>query len=234
MRSQLQDQVGSCVHPYQHHLIVSTAVLRSSEALSFFIPIVAHVSMSDQSSTSYVAASDVLDRQRHMRYFAHSLKSLPSAYAHLDTNRLTLVHFAVHSLDLLGALDDDNMLQKLNIDKADIVNWIYSLQILPSEGGGGSSSSTSSEHGGFKGGTFLGGQGAQYKAISADDGVESVAEGTKCYEYLPYQGFEYDHGHVAMTYTALCTLAALGDDLSRFDRMGAVTSLKQLQRGDGR
>mmetsp|Transcript_30609 Transcript_30609/g.67258 ORF Transcript_30609/g.67258 Transcript_30609/m.67258 type:complete len:393 (-) Transcript_30609:58-1236(-) len=191
--------------------------------------------MAEQSST------ESFDRERHIRYFAHSLKSLPSAYAHLDTNRLTLVHFAVHSLDLMGVLDDDATLLKVGIDKEGIVDWIYSLQILPSaegddEGSSRHSSSSSSSsknystwnaHGGFKGGTFLGGPGAQYRDDGAKEGM------SRQYECLPYHGFEYDHGHVAMTYTALCTLVALGDDLSRFDKRSAVKSLKSLQRDDG-
>jgi len=36
-----------------------------------------------------------------------------------------------------------------------------------------------------------------------------------------------------MTYTALCTLLALGDDLSRVNRKGIVTALKHLQKPDG-
>lgn len=182
--------------------------------------------MADQSST------ESFDRERHIRYFAHSLKSLPSAYAHLDTNRLTLVHFAVHSLDLMGVLDDDATLQKVGIDKEGIVEWIYSLQILPSaaedDEGSNKSNSKWNNHGGFKGGTFLGGPGAQYRDDGAEEGMK------RQYECLPYHGFEYDHGHVAMTYTALCTLVALGDDLSRFDKRSAIKSLKSLQRDDGR
>ena len=43
----------------------------------------------------------------------------------------------------------------------------------------------------------------------------------------------YDHSHLAMTYVALCTLLALGDDLSRVDRIGMLRTLKSLQREDG-
>ena len=185
--------------------------------------------MADQLS----AANTCFDRHRHIRYFAHSLKSLPPAYAHLDTNRLTLVHFAVHSLDLMGVLDDDASMQKLGIDKDSIADWIYSLQILPCNDDGGSGSSSmnnnKNDHGGFKGGTFLGGPCAQYRVVMAkDDGGANNEKKRECH------GVDYDNGHIAMTYTALCTLAALGDDLSRFDQKGAIKALKHLQRDDGR
>ena len=159
------------------------------------------------------------DRKRHIRYFAHSLRSLPSAYSNLDTNRLTLVHFSVQSLDLLGVLDDEDMLNILSIDKKAVVDWIYSLQVLPDARG------LWPDHVGFKGGTFLGGTGTQYR----DAGERNVGDP----KTVPYEGFAYDHGHIAMTYTALCSLVALGDDLSRFHRRGVIAALRHLQRPDG-
>jgi geranylgeranyl transferase type-1 subunit beta len=137
------------------------------------------------------------NHKRHVKYFAGCLRQLPGAYDRLDTNRLTLVHFAVHSLDVLGALPEgdpqdclsEEAMAKQVVNKSAIVNWIYSLQL---------------ETGGFVGGSFLGAE--------------------------PHG---YSHSHIAMTYTALCTLAALGDDLSRVDREKAIASLKPLQRDDG-
>ena len=43
----------------------------------------------------------------------------------------------------------------------------------------------------------------------------------------------YDSGHVAMTYTALCSLIILGDDLSRVDKQAIAYGLKNLQLQDG-
>lgn len=43
----------------------------------------------------------------------------------------------------------------------------------------------------------------------------------------------YDSGHVAMTYTALCVLLILGDDLSRVDRQAIAYGLKNLQAANG-
>jgi len=37
-----------------------------------------------------------------------------------------------------------------------------------------------------------------------------------------------------MTYTALASLIILGDDLSRVDRKGIISSIKKLQKEDGR
>ena len=41
------------------------------------------------------------------------------------------------------------------------------------------------------------------------------------------------HGEVLVSYTALCTLRTLGDDLSRVDRRGIVRALSRLQLSDG-
>ena len=43
----------------------------------------------------------------------------------------------------------------------------------------------------------------------------------------------YDSGHVAMTYTALCSLIILGDDLNRVDKQAIAYGLKNLQLQDG-
>lgn len=44
----------------------------------------------------------------------------------------------------------------------------------------------------------------------------------------------YDSGHVAMTYTGLCSLLILGDDLSRVNRQACLAGLRALQLEDGR
>ena len=62
---------------------------------------------------------------------------------------------------------------------------------------------------GFKGGTFLG----------------NINKDVCLY---------YNQGHLAMTYSALCTLITLGDDLERVDKKGIVKGLMCLQRDDGR
>jgi len=44
---------------------------------------------------------------------------------------------------------------------------------------------------------------------------------------------EYDHGHVAMSYTAIASLLILGDDLSRVDRKAVLAGVRALQLLDG-
>merc|ERR1719319_292550 len=43
----------------------------------------------------------------------------------------------------------------------------------------------------------------------------------------------HDHGHVAMTYTALATLVILGDDLSGINRRALLAGVRALQLADG-
>jgi len=66
--------------------------------------------------------------ERHGAYFKENMKSLPSFYATMDSNRLTLLYFCVSGLDLLGMLD--------TVDKDSIVRYVYSLQSdYPDRGG---------------------------------------------------------------------------------------------------
>lgn len=44
----------------------------------------------------------------------------------------------------------------------------------------------------------------------------------------------YDSGHVAMTYTGLCSLLILGDNLSRVNKQACLAGLRALQLEDGR
>lgn len=144
------------------------------------------------------------ERASHIRYFMLSLHQLPSAYSSLDTNRLTLVHFSIQSLDLLGVLHNEGDKRSSQIDRVSITEWIMSLY--------------SNDGSGFKGGTFIG----------------------------PSTGFnQYDHSHVAMTYTALATLVALHNNvdvnskdklpsfLEKIDKKKIISNLRDLQREDG-
>lgn len=165
---------------------------------------------SSASAATEIATASQFDRDRHIKYFSHHLLKLPFPYSSLDTNRLTLVHFAVHALDMLGVWDDDDLVQKLGLNKQQIIDWIYGLQVTEPE-----------EYAGFKGGTFLGG--APNTANNDDDNNSPPRE--------------FNHGHIAMTYTALCTLAMLGDDFQRIAKDKILKAMKRLQRtgddGDG-
>lgn len=138
-------------------------------------------------------ATTDFNRQQHIRYFAGCLRQLPSAYSTLDTNRLTLVHFCVHALDIMGVLEEQ-------VNTVQVIEWIYSLQQQAS--------------GGFCGGPFVG-------------------NNNDCTTDESNDGNPYAHSHIAMTYTALATLTALGDDLRRVDKEKIIESLSKLQRPDG-
>jgi geranylgeranyl transferase type-1 subunit beta len=160
----------------------------------------------------------VLNRPRQIAYFASSLKALPGGYGKLDTNRLTLVHFAVNALDLLGVWDDDNddsaeYRATHNLNKQDIIDWIYSLQ-LPEKDESDNNDPDAVHSAGFLGGTFLGG--------SCVDNKEQNPPPS-----------HYSYGHIAMMYTALCTLKCLGDDWIRLNKAGIIQELGRLQLPDG-
>jgi len=82
----------------------------------------------------------MLNRQSHIKYFLRHLSILPSPYSGQDTYRLTICYFCLGGLDILNALEQIP-------NKNDIINWIYSLQII---------STKYPEHSGFLGGSFLG------------------------------------------------------------------------------
>lgn len=45
---------------------------------------------------------------------------------------------------------------------------------------------------------------------------------------------EYNVGHLAMTYSCLCTLIILGDDLSRLNKVTTLKAVQYLQNDNGR
>ncbi|XP_046354801.1 geranylgeranyl transferase type-1 subunit beta-like [Haliotis cracherodii] len=140
-------------------------------------------------------------REKHVKFFVRTLQILPSSCASLDTNRMTIAFFALSGLDVLCAL---NAIEK---EKQDIIDWIYSLQVLPDEQG------ANRPQCGFRGSSTLGHHHDPAKART--------------------KPIVYDSGHIAMTYTALASLVILGDDLSRLDKDAIISGLKALQQDDG-
>ncbi|KAL3226323.1 hypothetical protein MRX96_004422 [Rhipicephalus microplus] len=137
-------------------------------------------------------------RNQHVKFFQRCLNVLPSAMSSLDEMRMTVAYFAVSGLDLLNALDTIE-------NKEDIVQWIYSHQVLPNK------DRSNLDRCGFKGSHATG-----FKGNDLDDCASS-----------------FNCGHIAMTYTALATLIILGDDLSRVDRQAIMQGLKALQQESG-
>eukprot|EP00128_Syssomonas_multiformis_P000600 Colp12_sorted_trinity150504_noHs@34453 len=82
---------------------------------------------------------------RHVKYFKRCLQVLPTEYASLDSNRMTICFFALSALDLmdkLSALSEE--------EKKAIIEWIYSCQVQPYD------NEVESGRCGFRGGNFLG------------------------------------------------------------------------------
>ncbi|KAL3802782.1 hypothetical protein HJC23_007559 [Cyclotella cryptica] len=164
------------------------------------------------------------ERLRHIRYFTNSLQNLPKQYSSADTNRLTLVHFCIQSLDILGVLPDyssdvkccRNVNEDVYLNRDEIVEWIYGLQTLPTivENFDRSVSPCSKATPQYAGGGF---KGSNYLGPTRPAGPSNP----------------YDHSHLAMTYVALCTLIALGDDLSRVNREAILSTLRGLQKDNG-
>ncbi|KAK7116030.1 geranylgeranyl transferase type-1 subunit beta-like [Littorina saxatilis] len=148
-----------------------------------------------------MADTGKLHREKHVKYFKRMLQIIPGQFASLDTHRMTIAYFALSGLDLLGALHE------VEKEKQAIIEWIYSLQVVPN------SSGTNLLHCGFRGSSTLG---------HSFDTKKSQQ-----------QNIAYDSGHVTMSYTALACLLILGDDLSRVNRPAVAAGLRSLQQEDG-
>ena len=176
------------------------------------------------------------ERLRHIRYFTHSLRTLPKQYSSADVNRLSLVHFCIQSLDILGCLpggggngEEEIICGTVNedvyINRGEIIDWIYGLSTLPTIIADGEDSVKRYAGGGFKGGTYLG------PIDNSNNNSEEQQQNQSSSQQQ--QKHPYDHSHIAMTYVALCTLRALNDDLSRINKHVILSTLQQLQKDDG-
>jgi len=144
---------------------------------------------------------DEWKRSKHVKYFVRCINALPQAYKSLDTSRMTVLFFAISGLDLLNALDE------VENRRSEIIDWMYSLQVLPKESGNDSCKC------GFHGSSFLGYKYDKQGSFTAEE--------------------IYEGSHIAMTYTALLTLVILGDDLKRVNKKAIISSLKSLQLENG-
>uniref|UniRef100_A0A674H0M6 Protein geranylgeranyltransferase type I subunit beta n=1 Tax=Taeniopygia guttata TaxID=59729 RepID=A0A674H0M6_TAEGU len=109
-------------------------------------------------------------RERHVRFFQRCLQILPERYSSLETSRLTIAFFALSGLDMLDSLDV--------VNKDDIIEWIYSLQVLPTE------DRSNMNRCGFRGSSYLG------MPFNPSKG--------------PGISHPYDSGHIAMTCSTFC------------------------------
>ncbi|TMS03167.1 Geranylgeranyl transferase type-1 subunit beta [Larimichthys crocea] len=150
-------------------------------------------------------------RDRHVRFFQRTLQVLPERYASLETTRLTIIFFALSGLDVLDALDV--------IDRNLMIEWIYSLQVLPTEDRScGTLQKVNTKHE------------TEFETVNQSCFLAPVSLDV-CLG--PGVLHPYDSGHVAMTYTGLCSLLILGDDLSRVNKQACLAGLRALQLEDG-
>ncbi|XP_064621057.1 geranylgeranyl transferase type-1 subunit beta-like [Lineus longissimus] len=140
-------------------------------------------------------------RDKHIKFFTRSLAVLPDRMVSIDTMRMTVAFFGISGLDVLDALD------QLDGQKKDIIEWIYSLQVLPDSQG------LNKTKCGFRGSPMIG------NSFDPEKARETL---------LPYDG-----GHIAMTYTSLACLLILGDDFSRVNKPAVLAGVRQLQIEDG-
>ncbi|XP_074649953.1 geranylgeranyl transferase type-1 subunit beta-like [Tubulanus polymorphus] len=142
-----------------------------------------------------------LMKSKHVKFFRRTLAVLPGHMVSLDTMKMTIAFFSISGLDILGRLDE------LNDDKEEIIEWIYSLQVLPDEGGKNMNKC------GFRASNMI--------------GCSYEPEKTRSDQCI------YDGSHIAMTYTALASLIILGDDLSRVNKPAIIQGVRSLQMSDG-
>nr|XP_053633943.1 geranylgeranyl transferase type-1 subunit beta-like [Cherax quadricarinatus] len=142
-------------------------------------------------------------RARHIKYLQRCLRVLPYSAVTFDTSRMTVLFFALSGLDLLDGLQEISKKEREHI-----VDWIYSLQIVPSDDKDQLASA------GFRGGTSLA------SCRGQADYTTNISS--------------FDCGHITMTYTALASLIILGDDLSRVNRKAVLAHVAALQCQDGR
>jgi len=144
-----------------------------------------------------------LTHSRHAKFFQRTLAVLPSSLASFDTQRVTVAYFAISGLDLLDRLDI------LEDQKASMINWLYNCLISPAPG--------------------------QDQVVSEEVLAKCGFRGSPALKLASHSlpSHPFDHGHIAMTYTAMASLLVLGDDFSRLDRKAIVAGVKALQLPDG-
>nr|AAP50511.1 geranylgeranyltransferase type I beta subunit [Catharanthus roseus] len=98
------------------------------------------------------------DRDRHVQFLEMMYDLLPSRYQSQEINHITLAHFAIVGLDILGALD--------RIDKQEVINWVLSLQAHPKN-------ADELDNGQFYG--FHGSRSSQFQSNDEGDTVPNVS-----------------------------------------------------------
>lgn len=90
-----------------------------------------------------------LNLQSHVKYFSEMITQPSTVYSSMDAQRITLLFFSYFALELLGCGNLDNIPK---LSKKNLIDWIYSQQII----GKSKSCDINSKLSGFRGGSFLG------------------------------------------------------------------------------
>jgi geranylgeranyl transferase type-1 subunit beta len=146
-----------------------------------------------------------------LRFLHYSLSQLPSAYTGLDTNRLTLLHFLLNSLDVMNDTRLYDPLKGVEV-RGRIVTWILNCLVYEEHNG--------VKVAGFVGGTFTG------DIFNTDDANAVETAGDKC---------DNKAGaviHIAATYCALLCLVALDYDISLLPAVAILEGVSILQNSD--
>eukprot|EP01132_Coremiostelium_polycephalum_P007555 gene7555-9289_t len=167
---------------------------------------------SPTTNTTIKNNQDIFEFEKITKFFTRSLNALPKPYTSGLPNHLSLIYFTVSGLDLLNKLD------LIESEKQNIIDWVYSQQILPSS----SDHQLNLDHCGFRGFNYIG-------LPFTVNNINAI--GRKSVEQEPPKS--YDLPSLANTYCALLLLRILGDDFSGVDKKSILESLKFRQMPDG-
>ncbi|VDP09564.1 unnamed protein product [Soboliphyme baturini] len=160
-----------------------------------------------------------MDIVAHKKFLKRILYVLPEAFEELEASRLTLLFFVLSGLDILDEIDSlsDEVKTKL-------VDWIYSLQITCKSG-------EDTNLSGFEGTFMMSGQQVKRCNSPGDVSRTSTLDSTCLQEYSSLQSTSTSH--LVMTYSALVSLAILGDDFGRLNHRSILRNVQKCQLMDG-
>jgi len=141
----------------------------------------------------------------HNRHAKFFQRTLAVVPSSLSTFDTQRVTIAYFAISGLDLLDRLDMVED---HKTSMVAWLYKCLISP-----GSSQDTTGEE------------------VLSKCGFRGSPALKLCSSSLP--SHPYDHGHIAMTYTALTSLLVLGDDLGKVNRKAVIAGVRALQLPDG-
>lgn len=81
------------------------------------------------SESSNENPEEPLAKRQHIKFFQRILNLSPAYLGSYDCSRLTIAFFSLSGLDVLNSLDIFS-----NEQRNKMIEWIYSLQILPENG----------------------------------------------------------------------------------------------------